>query len=118
MSLIAIWTFLRSPLGKLAMIALAFVIATGWAYLHGRHDGKASCEAAVAQAVAKQAADDKALSAKLLTEQKTKLETLHAKSLSEQAKVANAPVTRDCGPVMRDASRSVRSLLRGGPSAP
>lgn len=118
MSLTAAWAFLTSPLGKGLAIVLAIVIALGVAYGKGRGDGKASCEAAVAQAVAKQQAADKALSDKLLTTQKTVLETLHARSLAEQAKVANAPITRDCGPVMRDSSRSVRDIFRGGAAHP
>jgi hypothetical protein len=87
-------------------------------YVKGRSDGAAACEAAVAQAVAKQAADDKALSDKLLSTQKTVLDKLHAQSTTAQQKVANAPITDTCGPVERDASRSVRALVRGGAAAP
>jgi len=111
MSLTAAWVFLTSPLGKGVAILLALTIALAVAYFEGRSDGKASCEAAVAQAVAKQQKADKELSDNLLNTQKTVLESLHAASLSAQAKVASAPVTRDCGPVMRESSRAIRALI-------
>ncbi len=67
----------------------------------------------MAEAVARQEQQDRALSASLLAEQKQRLDTLHAQALSDLKVVSNAPVTKDCGPVLRAASRSVRQLIAG-----
>lgn len=98
-----------------ALLALALVIAFGVTYAKGRHDGSAACEASVAKAVAKQQADDKALSDKLLDRQRGALDALHAQALSSLERVAHAPITSTCGPTMRGASAGVRDIVRGSP---
>ena len=101
-----------------ALLALAVAIAFGVVYAKGISTGEAKCQAAVAQALAKQQADDKALSDKLLDRQKGALDALHAHALSSLQRVTNAPITSTCGPVQRDASRSVQSIVRGSAEAP
>lgn len=101
-----------------ALLALALAIVVGVAYGKGRASGAADCRAAAAEAVAKQQAADKALSDKLLDRQKGALDALHAQALSSLQKVQRAPITNDCGAVMRDASHSVQSIVRGSASAP
>ena len=43
--------------------------------------------------------------------QAERLALLHDQTLSSLRRLADAPLTRDCGPVMRDASRSLRALF-------
>lgn len=101
-----------------AIGALLIVLACVGLYIKGRSDGGTACEANVAKAVAKQQADDKALSNKILDRQKSALDALHAQALSSLQKVQNAPITSSCGPVQRDASYGVRAIVRGGPASP
>lgn len=97
---------------------LAAVVGLGVVYAKGRADGKAVIEAKVAEAVAEQERKDKELSGRLLETQRVVLDELHGRAVAELRKVNNAPITRDCGPVMRDASRGVQSVIRGGPAQP
>lgn len=118
MSLAAAWTFLTSPLGKGLALALVVAIALGYAYGKGRHDGRASCEAAVAQAVLEQERKDHELSARLLNDQRESLTALHNQTLASLKAVQNAPVTSSCGPVVRDAANGVRSRYGSGSPKP
>ncbi len=103
--------------GGLALVLALLGGALGL-YFKGRADGNASCRAAVAEAVAEQERKDKELSEKLLGTQKAVLDHLHGQALAELSKVNNAPVTKDCGPVMRGASHGVRDIIGGGTAHP
>jgi hypothetical protein len=81
--------------------------------LHYR-DAYHALQARVAAAVAEQARRDRVLSAELLEAQRRQLDALHAETVSQLKVMANAPVTNDCGPVMRAASHGVRAVLGGG----
>lgn len=67
---------------------------------------------------ASQAAEDARLSADLLQRQADRLAQLTGQSSDLLRGIEHASVTRSCGPVMRDASRGVQSLLRGGGAGP
>ena len=56
---------------------------------------------------------DAELSAELVGRQAERLALLHDQTLTSLRRLADAPLTRDCGPVMRDASRSLRALFGG-----
>lgn len=118
MSLATAWAFITSPLGKGLAIVLAIAIALGFAYGEGRKDGRASCEAKVAQALVEQERKDKELSARLLNEQRESLTTLHNQTLASLKAVQNAPVTSSCGSVVRDAASGVRSRYGSGTPKP
>ena len=60
---------------------------------------------------------DAELSAELVGRQAERLALLHDQTLTSLRRLADAPLTRDCGPVMRDASRSLRALFGGGAGA-
>lgn len=106
---------LAQKAGVYAIGALAVVLILLGVFAYGIHYGSAECKAGVAAAVAKQQADDKALSDTLLTRQKGALDALHTQTLSALQKVSSAPITNTCGPVQRDASHSVQSIVRGSP---
>lgn len=81
-----------------------------------REIGRAQIEAADAKALAKQKADDAALSADIIAKQKIALQALQDRANTAIVRIVNAPKTTGCGPVMRDASHGVRNIL-GSPDA-
>ena len=70
-----------------------------------------------AAAVLTQQRHDAELSAELVGRQAERLALLHDQTLTSLRRLADAPLTRDCGPVMRDASRSLRALFSGSAGA-
>jgi hypothetical protein len=82
-----------------------------------REIGRAQVEAADAKALAKQKADDAALSADIIAKQAVALTALQDKANTSVVRYVNAPKTTACGPTMRDASHSVRDLITGSGAA-
>lgn len=66
----------------------------------------------------KQAREDMRVSAELLERQSERLAVLSGQATGELRRINDQPTTRECGPVMRDASRGVQSLIRGGGAGP
>src|SRR5437660_238650 len=102
--------------GAIGLLIVALLL--GALYAKGRSDGSAACQAAVARAVGKQQEADKALSDKLLGAQKQALDSIHGQAMTALQRISIAPVTSTCGPVERDASASVRAIIRGGSPLP
>lgn len=70
-------------------------------------------KAKAAEAVAAQKIADAATSAALIAQREADLAALQGQVDQLMEKVRNAPVTNSCGPVVRDAARGVRNILRG-----
>lgn len=102
--------------GAIAVALLLAALIGFYAWAH--HEGAASCEAAVARAVAEAQAQDRTRSEQLLDAQGKALTALHAQASTYSQKVANEPVTSTCGPVQRDASHGVRDIIHSGAPAP
>jgi hypothetical protein len=99
------------------------VLSTLWALwergeVQSEKTVRADDQAKIARALAEQEQQDRALSARLLEQQRDNLNRLHAQALVSLRKISDAPVSKDCGPVMRDASRSVRQLIAAGRKPP
>ena len=114
------------PATLLGTIALAATLGAGVQSLRLAHAQTETAEAEVAfadfkmnQAAAALAQQrrDAELSAELVGRQAERLALLHDQTLTSLRRLADAPLTRDCGPVMRDASRSLRALFGGGAGA-
>ena len=81
---------------------------------HERALGAARVEAADAKALAKQLADDKALSDSIVAKQQIALSALESKSATIVTRYRDAPKTNTCGPTVHDSSLRVRDIIQGG----
>ncbi|WP_085935684.1 hypothetical protein [Enhydrobacter aerosaccus] len=68
---------------------------------------------ALASAQLEQFKKDAALSAKALETRDARIKQVEAEAATAKQRIANAPITATCGPVVRDAADSVRHLLGG-----
>ena len=111
------------PATLLGAVALVAALGAGVQSLRLAHAQTETAEAQrafadfkmtqAAAALAQQRRDAE-LSAELVGRQAERLALLHDQTLTSLRRLADAPLTRDCGPVMRDASRSLRTLFGGG----
>lgn len=113
----------NKPASLLGIVALAATVGAGVQSLRLAHAQAETADARLAfatfktrqaEAVLAQQRRDAQLSAELVAQQADRLARLHDQTLISLRRLADAPVTRDCGPVMRDASRSLRALFGGG----
>lgn len=117
--------FANKPAALLGAVALIAALGAGVQSLRLAHAETEAAEAQrafadfkvrQAEAVLAQQRRDAQLSAELVAQQADRLARLHDQTLTSLRRLADAPVTRDCGPVMRDTSRSLRALFGGGAS--
>lgn len=113
----------NKPAALFGAVALMATLGAGVQSLRLAHAQAETTEAQLAfadfkarqvEAVLAQQQRDAQLSAGLVAQQADRLARLHDQTLNSLRRLADAPVTRDCGPVMRDASRSLRALFGGG----
>jgi multidrug resistance efflux pump len=118
--------FANKPAALFGVIALMATLGAGVQSLRLAHAQAETADARLAfaqfktrqtEAVLAQQQRDAQLSAELVIQQADRLARLHDQTLTSLRRLADAPVTRDCGPVMRDASRSLRALFGGGAGA-
>ena len=116
----------NKPASLFGIVALAGAMGAGVQSLRLAHAQAEVAEARLAfvdfktrqaEVALAQQRRDAQLSAELVAEQAGRLTRLHDQTLNSLRRLADAPVTRDCGPVMRDASRSLRALFGGGAGA-
>jgi hypothetical protein len=100
--------------GKAAAAGLGLIVLAGLALrlvdaLEAA--GAARRDAADAKAAIAQKEADAALSAGIISRQAAALAALQDKANTALVRIENAPKTTGCGPVMRDASRSLHQLF-------
>jgi hypothetical protein len=115
------WAWLAKPLVPwiaagvllLGLVVGFFLLRSAW-----RAEGAAAVDAAVAQAVEKQRAEDAKRSAELSAQLEGQIQTLEANVAPVREEIRYVPVTKGCGPAVDRAAKWVRDALGpGGPPA-
>lgn len=103
-------TWIVVVLAVVALLTFGFIqVRAAW-----RAEGEAKADAAAKQAIIDQKAKDATLSAQLINQLQSQIQTLAANAAPVREEIKYVPVTKGCGPAVNRAAGWVRDALGGG----